>query len=416
MAKTVSIPAVLVCWLAVLLACGCDRDQQAIRTYQIPKQPLGAGATTLPDATASERAAASSEQGAARQGAPLHASAAGGAGTLRWDVPEGWQAIAAGQMRVAAYQVSPQNPEVVLTVIPLGPEAGELLPNVNRWEGQIGLPPSKPQDLPRVVKRIEVAGKAVDLIDLSGPEDANPRLALLAAIVPHEGRVWFFKLAGPMQVVAAQREKFESLIRSIRVDEAGPPPAQAGPGELPPGHPPIGGAAPSTAAATPQLPQGHPPIAALAAASDIRYDLPQGWIKDDPKPLRHVSFTVAGPGGQAAEMIVSKLEAAGAGTYLDNINRWRGQVGLPPIKQGDPQPVEQLTVGGADAAKYDLVGPNKRMLVAVVAKGPDLWFFKFSGPTKLIDQHEPAFDRFLNSVQFVTDPTSQSPSRDPDQH
>jgi len=410
MAKTVSIPALWVCSLAVLLGGGCDRDQQAIRTYQIPKQQLGAGATTLPDA------AALSEPAASQQRPPLHASA-GGAGTLRWDVPEGWQAIAAGQMRVAAYQVSPQHPEVVLTVIPLGPEAGELLANVNRWEGQIGLPPSKPQDLPRVVKRIEVAGKAVDLIDLSGPENANPRLGLLAAIVPHEGRVWFFKLAGPMQLVAAQREKFEALIRSIRVDvDEAAPPAEAAPGELPPGHPPIGGAAPSTAAGAAQLPPGHPPIAALAAASDIRYSLPQGWVKDDPRPLRHVSFTVPGPDGQTAEMIVSKLEAAGAGTYLDNINRWRGQVGLPPIKQGDPQPVEQLTVGGADAARYDLVGPNRRMLVAVVAKGPDLWFFRFSGPTTLIDEHEAAFDRFLSSVQFVTDPPSQSPSRDPDQH
>jgi len=249
MARSVSIATLLVCWLAALFTSGCDRDQQAIRTYQAPKQPLGAAATTPADAEASSEPAAG-------QQAPPHASAAGGAGTLRWDVPPDWQAIAAGQMRVAAYQVSPQHPEVVLTVIPLGPEAGDLLANVNRWEGQIGLPPSAPQDLVRVVKRIEVAGKAVDLIDLSGPENANPRLGLLAAIVPHEGRVWFFKLAGPMQVVAEQRQKFEALIRSIRVDQAAPPQVQAAPpteaaaGELPPGHPPVSGAAPSTAPPT----------------------------------------------------------------------------------------------------------------------------------------------------------------------
>ena len=40
-------------------------------------------------------------------------------------------------MRYKTYRVGPK--ELELTVIPLGKEAASVLPNVNRWRGQLGL-------------------------------------------------------------------------------------------------------------------------------------------------------------------------------------------------------------------------------------------------------------------------------------
>jgi hypothetical protein len=91
-----------------------------------------------------------------------------------------------------------RNPPVELTVIPLGPEAGDLPSNVNRWEKQLNLTPSPKDALDKVVKHQDINGLHADVVDLSSPESTNPRQRMLAAIIPHAGRVWFFKMTGPV--------------------------------------------------------------------------------------------------------------------------------------------------------------------------------------------------------------------------
>ena len=131
----------------------------------------------------------------------------GGAGAreVDWTVPAGWKELPGQQMRFASFQVSPEKPDVQLTVIPLGAEAGNLLDNVNRWEKQLGLPPTPEQDLGKIVNDLDVNGSQASAVDLTGPANANPRMQMLGAIIPHDGRVWFFKLVGPADVVGRRR-------------------------------------------------------------------------------------------------------------------------------------------------------------------------------------------------------------------
>src|SRR5690606_23079486 len=62
-----------------------------------------------------------------------------------------------------------------------------------------------------------------------------------------------------------------------------------------------------------------------AASSPIAYDVPEGWQESSRTAFRLASFQVA-DGGRTATLTVSSV----AGSVADNINRWRGQVGLPP--------------------------------------------------------------------------------------
>lgn len=186
---------IVLCWLLV----GCDRQDQQIRVYRAPKQPPPATQLAAPPLAKSEADAPSAESES----------------PIAWTVPEGWEKLPAQQMRFAAFRVSQEHPDVVLTVIPLGPEAGELLPNVNRWRQQLGLPPVSQQDLDKMVRRKQVDGLPVDLVDLSGPATANPPMRMLAAILPHAGRVWFFKLVGQADVVSRQQQAFEAFIDSV---------------------------------------------------------------------------------------------------------------------------------------------------------------------------------------------------------
>lgn len=341
--------------LLVLMLAGCERVEVETRVQSVPKQPRPI----------------------------IVASARGGASQIDWSVPQGWVQIPAGQMRLAAFQVSKDDPTVLLTVVPLGAESGTVLANVNRWAGQLSLPEFDEAGLSRVVKRIEVASKAVDLVDLLGPESAKPRQRLLGAILPNEGRTYYFKLSGAESIVTPQKEAFEAFVRTVHFD---------GPG----GH----GASASNEAAKPTE------AAAAAAPSELSFTVtPAGWVKDGPLPLRVVSFK-SGQGQALVEVVVSKFPAVGSGAYAENIARWRGQVGLPPLADGELQSSTPVRVGGIEAALFDFTGPEggpaaKRMLLAWLPRGEEWWFFKMTGSSERIASEKSNFEAFLQSVSFL---------------
>jgi hypothetical protein len=135
---------------------------------------------------------------------------------LTYKAPAGWTELPAGQFRVAAFEVSKAGQRAEVTVIPLPGQAGTLLDNVNRWRGQLKLPPIDEGQLRQDVKGLRVAGSAAAYVDLLGPEAAGGRQRTLAVAVPHGGATWFFKMTGPADLVAAERQTFEAFVTSVR--------------------------------------------------------------------------------------------------------------------------------------------------------------------------------------------------------
>jgi hypothetical protein len=145
----------------------------------------------------------------------------------------------------------------------------------------------------------------------------------------------------------------------------------------------------------------HDPAKPQATAEDspgFDYKLPDGWTKGPPRQMRVATFA-AGP---QAEVIVTKFPA-GTGSRMDNINRWRGMVELPPIKESDPQPSKTISVGGNEATLFDFVGPARRTMVVWAPIGQEWWFFRIVGPIDAVGQHNDSFMTFLSSVQFTSE-------------
>src|SRR5581483_10560518 len=133
--------------LIALCLFGCDRDDKVV-VYTTPKESPRAN-----DAAPSTGPASMMPPVPAIDASKLPPAQT----EISWALPQSWQQLPGdGQMRYATIQVLPEHPEVQLSVIPLGAEAADLLPNVTRWEGQVGLPPSTMTDLPSVVKRVTV--------------------------------------------------------------------------------------------------------------------------------------------------------------------------------------------------------------------------------------------------------------------
>ena len=76
-------------------------------------------------------------------------------------------------------------------------EGGGLLANVNRWRGQLGLPPvAQKTDLSKLCDSLDVRRQG-DVVDFTGTDAKTGKPArLVGVIVPQDGQTWFYKLMG----------------------------------------------------------------------------------------------------------------------------------------------------------------------------------------------------------------------------
>jgi len=161
-----------------------------------------------------------------------------------------------------------------------------------------------------------------------------------------------------------------------------------------------------------ELPAGHPDISDAAAKPQLTWKVPAGWTELPPGEIRVASFKVAGNDGQQADVSVTPLPGV-AGDDLSNVNRWRGQVGQPPVTEEELKAaVQAVAVAGQPAALYDQAGETMRILAAIQRRENTAWFFKMTGDTDLVDGQKPVFIEFLQSVQFGGDTAVSGPKWD----
>ena len=187
-------------------------------------------------------------------------------------------------------------------------------------------------------------------------------------------------------------------VQEYRVAKEKPTPlAQGQPAALPPGHPdtsPAGG-----------LPSGHPDTTGTAAPA-ITYKRPASWQEAPLGQMRAASFRAAGKDGKQADISAIPLPGL-AGSDLDNVNRWRGQVSLPGVPEADLAKLAQsVEIAGQTASLYDQAGTNvssgekSRILAAILRRDGTAWFFKMTGEDAVVAEQKPAFVEFLKSVTF----------------
>ena len=130
------------------------------------------------------------------------------------------------------------------------------------------------------------------------------------------------------------------------------------------------------------------------------WQVPAGWKAAGPKPMRLASFDIPDAAGNG-DVSISKLSGNGGG-LLANVNRWRGQVGLAPLEAGALAANSKTvaTAGGDSGTWVELVGTEKTILGAIVARGEVSWFFKLTAPAAGAAQNRDAFEQFVRSIRF----------------
>jgi hypothetical protein len=204
--------------LLVLLASGCRREE--IRVYTTSKDH--------PQPSVEEFLSNTNDPSAfhGRMGGGMGAAQAEASESRKpeWTIPTGWQEQPPSAMVLARFSVSDPalgDAEVTVTVFP--GDVGGLLANVNRWRRQIGLEAIEPADLPKVTSTIEVNGDPATLVDLVNPQGGGSAPGpnrLLVVLVSREGRTWFYKMAGPDELVTTAKPELIKFVQSARYPHA----------------------------------------------------------------------------------------------------------------------------------------------------------------------------------------------------
>ncbi len=151
---------------------------------------------------------------------------------------------------------------------------------------------------------------------LSGPEEPTeppkePTDRTLGAIVPQGDKGWFFKLTGPKDAVAAKADDFTALVKSVHFSAAGKP----------------------------------------------QWTLPAGWQEQPGGDIRYATLSMPGEGKLEVSVTVLPKSLADEEYVLVNVNRWRGQLKLPPTTAealaGESTPIK---LAGATATVVNLLG------------------------------------------------------------
>lgn len=120
---------------------------------------------------------------------------------------------------------------------------------------------------------------------------------------------------------------------------------------------------------------------------------PPGWTDKGADQFR-LSVLERDYDGQTATLSLSRA----GGSVLDNVNRWRGQVGLPPAEDDDD--FVTRTVDGVESYEVTLVGEARAIRGLVVPLEGSLLFVKLSAPADVLPRTDDDFDAFVASLRL----------------
>jgi hypothetical protein len=153
-------------------------------------------------------------------------------------------------------------------------------------------------------------------------------------------------------------------------------------------------------------------------------EVPASWEPGRGSSMRLASYLVKGEGDAVADISLIILGGQ-AGGVLDNVNRWRTQIGLAPLDaQGLTENSVKLTTPVGEAVVVDLAatGPvanpaqDGRIVAAIVPLARAMWFYKMRGNRELIEREKEGFLRWVETArkkeraQSAPDPHAPAPA------
>jgi hypothetical protein len=337
-----------------ILGAGCKRDDVSV--YYVSKEP-NTGMTPA------EMPAGHPPLG----GQPMGARA-------KWTMPTGWTEAPLGSMRVASFRIASGDLRAEVSVIPLLGTGGGDLENVNRWRGEVGLPPISEDELKQQAQTVQVDGRPASFFDMEGKTADGTMGRVVAAIQHRDGTAWFFKMAGDSDLVAKQKELFVAFLESFQFLKGDETPSQ--------------------------------PVARPRVSGEPQWDVPNGWKEGPAGQFLTAKFIIQGEGNARAEVNVSNSAGDGGGLAA-NVNRWRQQIGLDPLSPDEiVKSSKTMEVTKGIASVVEMRGTDQRtgnpasVIGVIVMQDGRAWFYKLAGDERVVESQREAFLKFAQGVRY----------------
>ena len=364
-------PAAVAALSALLGLSACD-DAPQIRVYDAP-------VAARPDVDAITQAAGL-RRGDFAAPVPAAGPADGSVTRMTWALPDGWRATGEANAFRVDTLITPSGAEVAVSRVP-GPP-GNMTANVNRWRGQLGLAELEPKAVMPLVRQSDNPDAVGYVTELRNPETDQ---AMTVAWFEFDRVSWFFKLTGDTAAVEAATPDFLALTDGAeRVRPGSPAPAMA-----------------------PERHAHHEhadPHAALHAGSEEAGEFdtgevaglrPAGWAQAPAKPPRVASFHTAGHADVSVTFFPGDV-----GGDLANINRWRGQLGLPPLDDLAQQDSFGFPPANPVLRIYNLRGGGQGILAAIIPDSRGRWFIKLQGAAAEADAQRENLMAFIGALRL----------------
>ena len=118
--------------------------------------------------------------------------------------------------------------------------------------------------------------------------------------------------------------------------------------------------------------------------------------------MRKATWIVSGPNDSKAEIAVTVFPGS-VGGLTANVNRWRGQIGLPPASPDEiAASANNTKVSGLDSQRFVMTSADGKKSVDAVMTSKDgaTWFFKMNGETAAVQANSAAFVAFLSASKL----------------
>lgn len=135
---------------------------------------------------------------------------------ITFKVPADWKPLPPAPMTLSRYEVSDGSNTAVISISRLDGDGGGLLPNVNRWRGQINLNQITMDELNRVAEKIKFADNNAILVDFVGKNKDGEQTRMVGIIAPAGSETYFFKMTGQNDAVQKYKPALIKFVESLK--------------------------------------------------------------------------------------------------------------------------------------------------------------------------------------------------------
>jgi hypothetical protein len=145
-----------------------------------------------------------------------------------------------------------------------------------------------------------------------------------------------------------------------------------------------------------------PPPPDVSTTGELQWALPKGWTDSRAGGMRYATLKPTAPGKIDVSVTVFPGPAGGE---IANVNRWRNQIGLPPVDEAAlarDRKALKSPAGSVAIFDYTSDGQTKtRLVAAILFAGGNSWFVKMVGDAGPVAASRADFIRLLESLRLA---------------